>query len=749
MSIFPNMATAQVYSIQGKVIAEGKALPFAQIHVKETHQYTSTDSLGSFTIKGLSNQLYTIDIAHIGYERVKKITKASQYIQDTIQIQLTPTNALLNEIVVTGTMREVLKSASPVSIEIYNAKFFKANPSCSVFDALQNINGVRPQLNCNICNTGDIHINGLEGPYTMILIDGMPIVSGLSTIYGLSGIPQSLIERVEIIKGPASTLYGSEAVGGLVNIITKKTFQAPIFSLDLFNTSWNELNIDIASKFKLKKMTSYIGVNLYDYNKAIDKNQDNFTDVTLQKRGSIFNKWDVERKQNRVLTIAGRYVIEDRWGGEMNWNKQYRGGDSIYAENIITNRWELLSNYQLPTKEKIFFKSSLTNHYQNSVYGKLSFIAKQFIGFGQLTWDKTITNHALLLGASVRYTYYDDNTVVTSIDDHTNLPSKIILPGLFFQDEFTLSNSLTLLSGIRYDYNSLHGNIVSPRLNIKWNSFDQQSILRVGIGNGYRVANIYSEDHAALTGSRKVAFLANIQPETSWNLHVNFQQKWTLQNNSHLGLDATAFYTYFTNKIIADYLTDPNKILYDNLHGYAISNGLSFNLDYSGHHLKAILGGTLLDVYSMKDHIKTRQLFTEKFTGTWTINYQWQAANLVVDYSGNVYSPMRLPLLGALDPRKANSPWWSIQNIQFTKKYQNNLELYMGIKNILNWTPNIGNPFIIARANDPFDKQVIFDQNGQALATPNNPYGLTFDPSYVYGPNQGIKLFVGIRYAIK
>src|SRR3546814_10657849 len=92
-------------------------------------------------------------------------------------------------------MKEVSKLDSPVPVEVYTAKFFKSNPVPTVFDALQNINGVRPQLNCNICNTGDIHINGLEGPYTMVLIEGLPIVSGLSTVSGLRGIPQSQIER--------------------------------------------------------------------------------------------------------------------------------------------------------------------------------------------------------------------------------------------------------------------------------------------------------------------------------------------------------------------------------------------------------------------------------------------------------------------------------------------------------------------------------------------------------------------------
>src|SRR5690606_17179291 len=243
---------------------------------------------------------------------------------------------------------------------------FRANPTPSIFDALQNVNGVRPQLNCNVCNTGDIHINGLEGPYTMILIDGMPIVSGLSTVYGLSGIPQSLIDRVEIVKGPASTLYGSEAVGGLINIITKRPGNAPLLSVDAFGTSWGEINTDVAAKFNVgKKAQSLLGINYFNYQNPIDNNNDNFTDVTLQNRISIFNKWNFDRKDNRIFSLAGRYVYEDRWGGEMDWEKKYRGGDEVYGESIYTSRWEFFGTYQLPVKEEILFQFSTNGHNQN------------------------------------------------------------------------------------------------------------------------------------------------------------------------------------------------------------------------------------------------------------------------------------------------------------------------------------------------------------------------------------------------
>ncbi len=112
-------------------------------------------------------------------------------------MQLRQNNSSLNEVVVTGTLKEVKRIESPVPVEVYTPQFFKKNPTPNIFDALQNVNGVRPQLNCNVCNTGDIHINGLEGPYTMVLIDGMPLVSSLSTVYGLSGIPNSLVERID------------------------------------------------------------------------------------------------------------------------------------------------------------------------------------------------------------------------------------------------------------------------------------------------------------------------------------------------------------------------------------------------------------------------------------------------------------------------------------------------------------------------------------------------------------------------
>ena len=653
---------------------------------------------------------------------------------------------LLNEVVVSGTLKAVKRLESAVPVEVYSPVFFKKNPTASIYDALQNVNGVRPQLNCGVCNTGDIHINGLEGPYTSVMIDGMPIVSSLSTVYGLSGIPNSLVERIEIVKGPVSSLYGSEAVGGLINIITKNPSNAPLFSADVFTSSWLETNADLGVKFNInKKATSLLGVNYFNYNQTIDNDKDGFTDVTAQNRISVFNKWNFSRNQNRLFTFAVRGMYEDRWGGDVRWEKKYRGGDEIYGESIYTKRGELLGSYQLPTTEKLMLSFSGTMHFQDSRYGTTSYIANQKIGFLQLTWDKKLGKNDLLTGIASRYTYYDDNTPSTAISNE-NYPEKTWLPGVFVQDEVTFSEKHKVLFGLRYDYNSIHGTIFTPRFAYKF-KINDNNILRFNAGTGFRVVNLFTEDHAALTGSREVVITNNLDPEKSINANLNYIKKIYFSNGTFLGIETTAFYTRFSNKIVSDYTTDPNKIIYDNIDGYALSQGISCNTDINfTNGLKFILGATYMDVSNVENGIKTRPYLTENFTGTWTVSYKINPIKLAIDYTGNVYSPMKLPLLSETDPRNPNSPWYSLQNIQFTYSGWKNFELYAGIKNLLNFTPKRNNPFLISRIEDPFDKNVQYDANGKVLVTPDNPYGLTFDTTYVYGPNQGIRGFFGLRY---
>lgn len=748
----PLQAQLSAGMLKGTVRSEGNPVAFASIGFKDIKTGTVTNEAGEYELPQLPAGRHILQISAVGYVKHVQAVNIKPEGATRLDIQLQPTASSLNEVVVTGTLKPVSKMESPVPVDVFTPLFFRKNPTPSIFDALQNVNGVRPQLNCNVCNTGDIHINGLEGPYTMVLIDGMPIVSSLSTVYGLSGIPNSLVERVEIVKGPASTLYGSEAVGGLINIITKDPSTAPLLTADVFSTSWQEYSADLGVRFNAGKAQSLLGVNYYNYQHPVDNNGDGFTDVTLQHRISVFNKWNFPRRHQRVASLAARYFYEDRWGGQLQWSPKWRGTDSIYGESIRTNRVELIGVYQLPVEEKIMLQYSFNVHDQNSAYGNAWFLANQKIAFAQLTWDKQLgKRHSLLAGLPFRYTYYDDNTVATlkkTGSGSENAPNHTYLPGVFVQDEIKLHARHTLLLGMRYDYNSIHGSIFTPRMAYKW-APNERNVLRFNVGTGYRVVSVFTEDHAALTGARDVVITEDLKPEKSWNVNLNYVKK-IYMNNVFLGLDFSAFYTRFSNKIIPDYVTSQDSIIYSNLKGHAVSRGLSLNADLAfSFPLKVLAGLTVMDVETVKEEggkkVRERPMLTEKVAGTWTVSYTLPRWGLSIDYTGNVYGPMRLPRLGDLDPRPGNSPLWSLQNIQLTKKFNKGWEVYGGIKNLLNFTPSKD---AIARPFDPFDKHVDRDAQGNVIPTTDNPYALTFDPSYVYAPNQGIRGFLGVRWTV-
>lgn len=722
-ALFLSAFTFSQNTIKGKVTANNEVLAYSNIYIKELNKGVETNEKGLYEFENIPNGSYTITASYIGFKSEKKKITLENNSDLTINFTLQEDSNTLDDVVISGTLKPVSRMETPVPVEVYTTAFLKKNPTSNIFEALQNVNGVRPQLNCNICNTGDIHINGLEGPYTMVTIDGMPIVSALSTVYGLSGIPNSLIDRVEVVKGPASSLYGSEAVGGLINIITKKPLNAPLFSADIFSTSWLENNLDLGFKSNIgKKAVTLVGINYYNYNQPIDNNNDNFTDVTLQERISIFNKWNFDRKNNKEFTIAGRVFYEDRWGGEMQWNKSYRGGSEVYGESIYTKRVELLSKYQLPTTEDMYLSFSMTAHDQNSVYGNTIYLANQKIAFGQYTWDKKLENHNLLLGAAFRYQYYNDNTPATISAEQTKIYS------VFLQDEIKLAPKHHILLGARYDYNNNHGNIFTPRIAYKWNP-TENDVFRINAGTGFRIVNLFTEEHAALTGSRDVIITEDLKPETSYNINLNYLKKIRFENGTFLGFETSAWYTYFNNQIIPDYDTNPNQIIYSNLNGYAQTLGISGNIDLvTPFGLKAIVGFTIMEPKNVQNGVISTPVLTEKYSTNWAITYDIPKWFLSIDYTGNLYGPMRLPILGDLDPRPEYSPIWSLQNIQFTYKKFRSFELYGGVKNILNWTPNKGTPYLIAGAEDPF--------------------GENFDATYMYAPNQGIRGFLGIRYTI-
>lgn len=720
--------------------AEG-AVPYVSVVLEGTNSGAVGDANGRFHLMNVTAGTHRLLITCVGYRPYEHSFTMPSGLLDLGRIMLVRTQDELDEVVVTGTLKEVSRTESTVPVEVITAKLFRKNPVPTLFEAIGMVNGVRPQLNCNVCNTGDIHINGMEGPYTMVLIDGMPIVSSLSTVYGLSGIPSSLVERVEVVKGPASSLYGSEAMGGIINVITKDPALAPKVAVDVFGTTWGELNVDAGVTLRKGNVFNLIGLNYFRYQDPRDENDDGFTDVTLQDRISIFNKISVRRPDRKQADLALRYVSEDRWGGQMAWTPKFRGDDSLYGESIYTRRLEVIGRYQLPLVKGVHTQLSYNWHDHDSRYGTTSYIADQQVAFGQIYWDgKFGSRNSALAGLSLRYTHYDDNTPATASADlvPVNRPQRTPLPGIFVQNEWSITDVQKLLIGFRVDQDMNHGTIPSPRLAYKL-APNGRNVFRASFGTGFRVVNLFTEDHAALTGARQVVIAEDLLPERSVNGIINWTRKFPGADRS-FGLDLSVFCTYFSNQITGNYDIDPDKIIYANLNGYAVSQGASLNLEGRfGQWFRGFAGVSYLDVFRMAEEgtgtlIRRDQIHAPDWSGTFTGSFTLPE-QITIDLTVQWNGPMRLPTQPS-DFRPEYSPWFAILNIQVTKKFAHGVELYAGVKNLLDFTPR--DPLM--RPFDPFDKQA-----GDALSNPN---GYTFDTEYNYAPLQGIRGFFGLRWTI-
>ena len=477
----------------------------------------------------------------------------------------------LEEVVVSGNLSPVLRKDSPVAVQVLTRNFLELNPRPSLFESLQFVNGVRPQVNCAVCQAGDIHINGLEGPYTMVTIDGAPIMGGLASVYGLMGIPSAMIERVEVVKGPASTLYGSEAIGGLINVITRNADRAPALSLDMLSTGSGEITADIGISSKIGgHVNSLTGMHGYFFDRLIDQNSDGFTDMAPTQRLSVFQKLDFKTGRLAGLTWMGRAMLDERWGGQLNWEPIHRGTEIVYGEAIDTRRVETMLNYQPVGLPALNIQLSASHHDQRSDYGSTPYNARQDIAFAMLTYRQRWKRQELLYGLAARYTFYDDDSPATEdAEDGSNRPDKVILPGLFVQHELSRGRA-RVMTGLRYDYDERHGSIFTPRLALKLPAGEASS-LRVNLGSGYRVVNLFTEDHAALSGAREVIIAESLRPERSYSGNLQYEKRYLLSGQRSLSWQLTGWYTWFLNRILPDYDTDPRQIRYANLDGYSIS----------------------------------------------------------------------------------------------------------------------------------------------------------------------------------
>ena len=649
----------------------------------------------------------------------------------------------MKDVIITGTdptSDPVIETITPQSteyVDVISKKEFDRSHAGNVFDALTNVTGVYCDIDQGMTNPVDININGLEGNYTMYMIDLVPAMNNLAGIFALSAFPVSMINEIEIEKGSNSMAFGSGAMAGAINIVTKDPASAPTLALEAQFNSKTESTLGLTAAFHLKRMHFLFSVAADNMNYRWDINHDNFMDIPLVNRVSVYNKWSFIRKEHRVAFIYARYLFEDRFTGQMNAQGRLLGSDQYYTQWLRTNQWQAGFQYQLPVDEHILLLGDYSEHYQQAWFDTSHYDGVLRNVYAQLKWDKVVRVHHLTAGASYRLKYYIDNTGLSE-QSLTGIAPNVHTAGFFIQDMVPINDNNWLLYGVRFDYSNASGPIAAPRIAYSWIAKHRKNVsdvIHLSVGTGYRVPNVLNEGFTAIETSRQVIVPEKLKTEYSVSLNLNYTRK-QLFGAGAIKFDAEVFGIYLTNFVEPDYESDSAAVIYNNNNGGG-SFGANAAFDWAFKFpLRLGFNCTYAFTFELDGDGDDIDIPTHAppFTANFYASYMLTKPQVNFDLTANLISPMLLATVPN-DFRPSQSPWFSIVNIQVTKKFKKGFELFAGVKNLLNFVQR--DP--ILRPFDPFNRAVAI----------NNPNHYFFDTTYAYSTIEGIKGFIGFRYTLK
>ena len=665
----------------------------------------ATDADGVWTHEGPCNGKLSIRTSALGYLPESHVipcgeTRVGQIQHDVI---------FLRGATVVGGLAPMSIRESPIRTQVLSGKSLRSIPADDAIEALDFTNGLRETVACGVCGTQDIHINGLEGVYTLVLLDGVPLLGGLASAYALDGLPLSMVQQVEVIQGPASARFGSQAVGGVINIL-----------LEPVENSRNSFSLRQDTHGRLLSSATWgnrsrnwqLGADGQRFVRRIDDNADGITDAPTIER-LVLTARHARTKNDRKTTVLLRGLAERRFGGVLDFTEADRGGDLRYGERIDLLRGEVVfgQNQHLTKPFRLVGGSAL--HNQKSTYGTAEFNATEWISNVDLLWKGLSFGQKQFLrgGLSAMWDVYTDETPVSS-------DMNWVLPAAFLEESGQIQN-LSWILGIRAEKpvdltsSGLPTDLIlAPRVNLKW-SIRPNLDTRLNVGRGYRRIHLFTEEHAALDGSRNILIEGSLTPELSWNGNWSFG---TSVGNNRWYADGSvlAFGTFFSNRLFADYNAQPNAIVYRNIDGMGFSRGLAADINgrnYTG--MTWSLGGT----WMRAEILEGESLREIEFAPRWTSNVScgWEGDRWQWDFQGQTVGPMLLP---EVEGFPSHSTPYVLCHVSGGRKFGRGTFRF-GIKNLT----NTSQPTPIIGAESPFDE--------------------SFDASRVYGPIEGRRMFVG------
>ena len=489
-------------NLVGHIIDAGTSLhiPYATVALKGTTIGCAADASGHYKINNIPEGEYTIVVTALGYGTVEIPFKAVRRKTVEHNFTLIESATLVDEIVVSATRNETNRRKTSTVVNVASTKLFEGTASANLSEAMNFQSGLRVENTCGNCGAPQLRINGLEGQYSQILLDSRAIFSSLAGVYGLDLMPVAMVERVEVIRGGGSALFGSSAIGGVVNIITKDPVRN---TLSLSNTTnimedgTPDINTSLGGAFVSDdyKFGAYVFGQI-KYRDGYDRNGDEFTDITrLRSETAGFRAYYKTSAHSR-LSAEYHHIHDFRRGGN-NLDKAPHMTD--ICEQVDHNidggglRWDFFPNMRhrmsvYASAQGISRSSYFGTDGDENAYGTTKDL--MIVAGGQYTYNYKLGLPAELT-AGVEYNYNSLNDYYIATERTLDQQTSTI--GLFAQNEWK-SDKINVLIGFRLDkHNMIKAPIFSPRANIRYSPIDNLG-LRLSYSSGYRAPQAYNED---------------------------------------------------------------------------------------------------------------------------------------------------------------------------------------------------------------------------------------------------------------
>ncbi len=723
----PFLALAQE-KVKGTIYekdAQGKkvSLVGANVYWSGTTDGTVTDAQGRFTLERPCPMHRYVVVSYVGY------------MNDTIDLDetgnhpelvLTETQTLEEAVVNARGSGTHISKIEPIYKEVITSNELQKAACCNLAESFETNASVDVSYSDAVTGAKQIQLLGLSGTYSQIMTENIPMVKGPATPYGLTYVPGTWMESIQISKGTSSVINGYESITGQINVEYKKPEKSDKLFINMYANDIGRVESSVTSAFKIKDdFYAMVMAHGEFMSKRNDMNKDGFIDHPLITKYNLMNRYRFE-KHGVVESMFGfKAMAEDRLAGQVGYkNSNPENNTSVYGVDINTKRYEAFA------KNGFFFKRPNTSlgtivagsyHEQKSKFGKSTYSIVHKNLYTNFIFETPIISEHHKIDIGPGFTFDDYNESINTISSN----KQEIVPGFFTQYTFNNRDNFTLIGGLRYDNHNLYGHFITPRVHLKYD-INGSITLRASGGKGYRSPNVYAENPFMMMTSRTIIFDEKIKAEEAWNAGGSITYDFELLKRE-ASLSAEYYRTDFVNQTIIDFDRNIKEIHVYNLNGRSYSNSMQlvFNAELIKN-LDMMAAYRINDVWTTMDGNLVRKPLVNAYKGLVNLSYLTYKNHLQFDFTAQFNGKSRLPDTEGFPEayrRPAYSPEYTVLNAQISYKTKK-FDVYFGGENLTSFMQH--HPIISSA----------------------DPYGDYFDATSIWGPIMPRMFYAGFRYSI-